>query len=428
MNVFGRLKGAWNVFRQGVPGAVRFIEGQPLRSDQHWLSTYGGGFSQDGRITINETTALNLSAVWAAVRVISGAVSILPAKVYDKAADGSRTEVAPDPTKNPAAVLASQQNSEMTPITYWETAVTHALMWGNHYSEIEFNAYRQPVALWPIPPNVVSPDRKDNGKIVYKVQDGGKTVEMPPEKIFHIPGLGWDGLKGYSVISMARQSLEVAASYEEGSRAFAQNSFRPSGALVYPNSLQQLGKIQKQEEMKTDHAGVTKWGKMLLLYGGMDWKPFGIPMTDAQFLETRTFQIAEIARWFNVPQHMLRELTRATFSNIEHQGQDFVTYTLMYWLTKIAHEWKRKLLVENPTQYLEHTVDALLRADTITRYRAYGLARQWGFMSANDIRKRENLEVIGKGGDEYLVPVNMRPAGSPYVPPKGNNQSGGPAQ
>lgn len=408
----------------GVPGAVRFVEGQPLYSKPSWLNS-GSGFNQDGQIVINETTALNLSAVWAANRVISGAVSILPLKVYEKAKDGSREEVVPDVRREPSALLALQPNSEMTPITFWETGLTHALMWGNSYAEIERNSYGDPVALWPLMPNAVTPERKQDGRIVYNVATGKQSIEMQAENVFHIPGLGWDGLKGYSVIGMARSSLEVAASYEQGSASFAQNSFRPSGALKYPGSLQQLQKIQKQEEMKQEHGGVTRWGKMLILYGGLEWQPFGIPMTDAQFLETRVFQIAEVARWFNVPQHMLRELSRATFSNIEHQGQDFVTYTLMYWLTKIAHEWKRKLLVNKPTQYLEHTVDALLRGDTINRYRAYAIGRQWGFLSANDIRRMENKERIAKGGDEYMIPVNMRPSDSPYVAPKGNTSNEG---
>lgn len=430
VNLFGRIRGAADVLFNGAPGAVRFIEGQPLTTGgQSWLSQYGSGFNQDGQIVITENTALNISSVWAAVRVLSGAVSILPAKVYKKGKDGSRDEVPASVEREPAALLASMPNREMTPITFWETAMTHVLTWGNFYAEIEKNSYGDPVALWPIQPNMISPERDEVTKrIVYRVKDGGQDKDLPPENVFHVPGLGWDGLKGLSVIGMARQSLEVGASYEEGSRSFAQNSFRPSGALVYPGSLQQLQKDQKKAEVANEHAGVTRWGKTLVLYGGMDWKPFGIPPNDAQFLETRVFQIAEVCRWFNVPQHMLRELSRATFSNIEHQGQDFVTYSLMYWLTKISHEWKRKLLPTKPDQYLEHNVDALLRADTITRYRAYGLARQWGFMSANDCRRRENEPRIEDGGDEFLVPINMRPSSAPWQPTKGNNQSGGPNQ
>lgn len=423
MSRLARFLNVLNPFRR-APEAVTFTGGRTIREDPGWLSQYGSGFNQNGKVVITESTALNLSTVWAAVRVIAGAVSILPLKVYSKGKDGAREEVRGDLQSDPAALLCETPNQEMTPVTFWETLITHVLTWGNCYAEIERNAYGDPVALYPIPPNLISPVRKDDGKIVYRGNVDGRTTDIEARNVFHVAGLGWDGLKGYSVVGMARQSLEVAASYEQGSKSFAENSFRPAGALKYPGSLQQLQKQAKQEELKAEHAGATRWGKMLLLYGGMEWQPFGIPMTDAQFLETRVFQVSEVARWFNVPQHMLRELSRATFSNIEHQGQDFVTYTLMYWLTKVTQEFKRKLLVGRPEQYAEHTTEALLRGDTINRYRAYGIARQWGWMSVNDVRRKENQPPI-KGGDEFLVPVNMRPANSPWPPPKGNNQSGG---
>ena len=212
MSLLGRIRGAWDVLRLGAPGAVRFIEGQPLTSGgQSWLSQYGGGFTQDGQIVINETTALNISSVWAAVRVLSGAVSILPAKVYKKDAKGSRLEVKGDVNREPAALVATQPNSEMTPITFWETAMTHVLTWGNFYAEIERNSYGDPVALWPIQPNMISPERtQDTKRIIYRVKDGGQDKDLQPQNVFHVPGLGWDGLKGLSVIGMARQFVADA--------------------------------------------------------------------------------------------------------------------------------------------------------------------------------------------------------------------------
>jgi len=254
-----------------------------------------------------------------------------------------------------------------------------------------------------------------DGSIGYEVTGGGKAVMLPGRNVFHLPGLGFDGYRGYSVVGMARRSLGLATTAELAGEGFFANGMRPGGWIQYEGSLQDLQKMNMKEAIKTEYGGATKFGKTLLLYGGLKYNELTINPGDAQFLETRQFQTVEIARWFNLPPHKIRDLSRATFSNIEHQGAEFVTDTLMYWLTKIAQEWKRKLLARDQDQYAEHNVEALMRGDTIARYTAYGIARQWGFYSPNDCRRKENMPPI-PGGDVYHVPVNMAPLGSEPTP------------
>ena len=267
--------------------------------------------------------------------------------------------------------------------------------------------------------SVRQPERNERGDIVYRCNGSdGTEVVLPARRVFHVPGMGHDGIKGYSVIECARRSLQVSAGYESAANALIENGMRPSGALKYPGSMQQLQKEEKAEATAKKHGGVANWGKMLLLYGGMEWQPFGIDPRDAQFLETRQFQIEEVARWFMIPPHMLYDLRRSTNNNIEHQGQQFVTFSLMYWLTKIAQEYDRKVIRDRDGEtYAEHLVDAMLRADIKSRFEAYGRAIGNGWMSPNDVRKKENESPV-KGGDQYFIPVNLRPIDAPWQAPK----------
>jgi HK97 family phage portal protein len=386
-----------------VGASTRFGEGKLLSDPSNALAAVGG-LHPGTKIPVTEANALTISAVWAAVRVISGGVGVLPLKSYERLRDGTRDEIAGGDT-DPAPRLASQPNSEMTPVTFWETIVSHVLTWGNGYAEIERNGAGQPIGLWPLLPNRVKPDREKDGRLIYKCRDAkGAVVDVDASDIFHIPGLGFDGLRGYSPVAMARRSLGITAATEEAGEGFFGDGMRPGGVLKYPGTLKDLQQAQVEAKLKETKAGAKRFGSTLVLYGGMEWEQLSIPPNDAQFLETRTFQIGEVARWFNLPPHKLRELSRATFSNIEHQGLEFISETLLYWLTKITQEFNRKILTGN--RFVEHVLDVHMRADTIGRYTAYGLARHWGILSSNDVRRKENL-APREGGNDYLTPVNM---------------------
>lgn len=386
----------------------RKTEGYPISSSQsasQFLSSPPGA-----RTPVTEYSALNISAVWSAVRVITGATSILPLHVYRTDGDDDRTEV----EDSPAARLAKRPNSEMTPVTFWETVVAHMLTWGNGYAEIERDGRGEPIGIWPIVPSVIRPSRDPrSGELTYEVSVDGRSQKLPARDVFHVPGLGFDGLSGYSVISMARRSLQINATAEQAGESFLAEGMRPGGVLEFPGSLQDLQKLNLEEATAKKHGGAPRFGKTLILYGGMKYNPLSIPPEDAQFLETREFQTEEVARWFNIPPHKLRDLRRATFSNIEHQAREFVADSLLYWLTKITQEFGRKLIGEDePGVYAEHNLDVLLRGDTASRYAAYASGRQWGLLSPNDCRRKENMPPI-EGGDVYHVPVNMAVLGAP---------------
>lgn len=406
LGTWGHLKSAGRHLLSALPFAGRINPGGPLNSSS--TASLFQAALPGSRVPVSETTALNLSAVWAATRVISGAVSVLPLHVYAKDERGGREEVS---ASDPAAKLCASPNPWMTAVTFWETIQAHCLIWGNAYAEIERDGRGRPVALWPLAPNCTRPLVKPNGSLVYEYSDGQQHGEIQPDDVLHVPGLGFDGLQGYSVVHMARRSLGLNATAEEAGASFFGSGMRPGGAFTFPGTLQQFQQLNFEETTQKQHAGSSRFGKPLLLYGGLGYQSLGIPPTDAQFLETRQFQTVEVSRWFNLPPHKIRDLTHATFSNIEHQGQEFVTDTLIYWLTKITQEFGRKLL-PSPSQYAEHTLDALLRGDTLSRYTAYGMGRQWGFLSANDCRRKENMPPI-PGGDAYHVPVNMSPSNKP---------------
>ena len=402
-SIFGGIK------PQDGPGAAFRTDGTSIRNIPSWIIDRDN-YMQGDKIVVTEKTAQTISPVWAAVRVITSAVSILPIKVYKWDNNNSREEV--EDREWPARI-AQNPNDDMTAATFWETMMAHVLLWGNCYAEIERNIYGDPVAMWVIPPNCIAPNRTEDGDLYYELAHeylGQKT--LLPSDVFHVPGLGWDGTEGYSVVTMARRSLELTAGYETAAYSFAESGMRPSGALKYPHGLDKLQKGAKANEINLEHAGVKKFGKVLLLYGGMEWQQLGIPQGDAQFLETRRFQVDEVCRWFNVPQHMLREMERSTNNNIEHQGQEFVTYTLVYWLTKITQEFKRKI-IGNRRMYAEHVVDSLVRGDLKSRYDALGRAVQSGFMTPNEARRLENRPPVD-GGDKLLVPVNLRPVDAPW--------------
>jgi HK97 family phage portal protein len=418
MPFWGHLRAAAADLWSSLPFAAHKTEGGRL-SDPATAAGLGlPGQQPNGRIAVTEQTALNISAVWAAVRSISGSVGILPQKVYRRGPYGGRQ----DDTTTPGATLAQVPNDEMTAITFWETLVSHALVWGNGYAEIERDQALRPIGLWPVMPNRVRPMRDADGKLVYSATTPeGQKATLPARDVFHLPGLGFDGLRGYSVVSMARRSLGINATAEQAGETFFAEGMRPSGYLEFPGSLQDLQKMNVEESIGKKHTGASRFGKNLILYGGMKYTPLGIEPRDAQFLETRRFQTVEVARWFNIPPHLLRDLDRATFSNIEQQSQEYVTHTLLYWLTKITQEFDRKVLKADPAVYSEHLLDTLLRGDTLSRYTAYGIGRQWGWLSSNDVLRKENMPPR-PGGDDYLNPVNMAVNGAP---PKGSGEAVG---
>jgi HK97 family phage portal protein len=368
------------------------------------------GVRTDAGVSVTEASALTYSPVWQAVSLIAGDVGSLPLIFYKKLTNGGKERYTAHPLYS---LLHDTPNPEMTSMVWRETQQAHAMTWGNAYSEIERDGAGRPVALWPLLPSQVTPFR-ERGMLRYRVAsfEGQPDVILDARDMLHVPGLGFDGICGYGVVRQARQSLGLLAASERFGATFFGNGTTFGGALKHPKVLGDKATKNLRESMNGYHQGPDKAHRFLILEEGMDYVKFGVDPNDAQFLETRQFQIAEVARWFNLPVSKLREMENSSVrANIEQEALDYVISTLRPWLVRWEQEMKRKLIspLERNLQDIEFNIAGLLRGDLSSRYSAYAVGRQWGWLSANEIRALENLNPIADG-DKYLSPINMVPA------------------
>lgn len=380
-----------------------------LKDASVWMDLWG--VKTAAGPAISEATALNISGVFAAVQLVANTVASLPFPVYRRLERGK--ERAPE---HPLyRVLHDRANPEMSAFTYREVAQSHLELWGNHYAEIEMDGAGRVLALWPLLPDRTRPVRR-NGAKIYQTrlpQPGGgdRQIDLPAERVLHIPGLGFDGLVGYSRIALARESLGLTRAAEEfGARFFGQGS-QATGVLEHPGRLGEKAAETLRKSWEQMHQGLANAHRIAILEEGIKFHQTSIPPEDAQFLETRKFQTAEIARWFGVPPHLIGDLERATFSNIEQQAIEYLVHSIRPRLVRWEQTVNWDLLGPRERQQFvaEFLVAGLLRGDTQSRYGAYAVGRQWGWLSANDVRELENMNPVG-GGDIYLVPANMASA------------------
>lgn len=359
-------------------------------------------------VAVNEETAMRISAVYACVRVIAETVASLPLPLYKRLPRGKEKAI-----YHPLyTVLHDLPNSDMTSFSFRETMMTHLLLWGNAYAQI-IKRGNQITELWPLHPAYVRVERESvTNKLVYRYTGGTQEIVYSSEQILHISGLSFDGIKGLSPISMARETIGLAQATEEFGSRFFSNGARPGGILQHPGIVKDPERLRKSWEEV--YKGVQNSHKIAVLEEGMTYKEIGIPPNDAQFLETRKFQLNEICRIFRVPPHLIGDLERATFSNIEHQSIDFVVHTIRPWLVRWEQAIQKALIPEEERAiyFAKFTVDGLLRGDFKTRMDGYAVGRQNGWYSANDIREFEDLNPIPEemGGDLYLVNGNMMTA------------------
>jgi HK97 family phage portal protein len=387
-----------------------------------WLiNAMGGGMTRTG-VNVTPETAMQLAAVYACVRNIAQDIAALPVHVKD-AARNKRLDV-------PAyKLLHDAPNRLMTAMVWRETSTAHVLLWGNAYSEIEMTAVgMRPVALWPIPPWCVQPKLIQGGTDVeYRVTlVNGRVVTLPSWRMLHVPGLGFDGVCGRSVISHTRESIGLAAAAEAFGSQFFGNSSRPSGALKLPPTVKSGEGTKVLKAWNDSNQGLDNAARTALLMQGAEWVKMGLTNEEAQFLETRRFQVGDVARMFRMPPHMIGDLDKATFSNVEQQQLEYVMHTLLPWLVRFEQEYKRKLLGDDEGLQPKHNVDGLLRGDITSRGNYYVRARQWGWMSADDIREREDLPDLPDGqGKTYLTPLNMVDAADPEAGAIGGDKGSG---
>ena len=376
--------------------------------------TFYMGGSTSGK-TVTERSAMQMTAVYSCVRILAEAIAGLPLHVYRYNSDGGK-EKAIDHSLY--LILHDEPNPEMSSFVFRETLMTHLLLWGNAYAQIIRNSKGEVVALYPLMPNKMSVDRDENGQLYYQYlrstdEIGGKneTVILKPTDVLHIPGLGFDGLVGYSPIAMAKNAIGLAIATEEYGAKFFANGAAPSGVLEHPGTIKDPQRVR--EAWQSQFGGSQNSGKIAVLEEGMKYTPISISPEQAQFLETRKFQINEIARIFRVPPHMVGDLEKSSFSNIEQQSLEFVKYTLDPWVIRWEQSIMRTLLTpeEKKSYFVKFNLEGLLRGDYQSRMNGYATARQNGWMSANDIRELENLDRIPAeaGGDLYLINGNMLP-------------------
>ena len=370
--------------------------------DKPTNSTNGSGYrfflgqSTSGK-PVNERSAMQMTAVYACVRILSEAIAGLPVHLYQYRKDGSKEKALKHPLYR---ILHDEPNPEMTSFVFRETAMSHLLLWGNSYSQIIRNGKGEVVALYPLMPNRMTVDRDDMGHLYYQyqVQDSDAptmkdgTVILKPSNVLHIPGLGFDGLVGYSPIAMSKNAIGMAIACEEYGAKFFANGATPGGILEHPGTVKDPARVR--DSWNAAFGGSGNANKVAVLEEGMKYTPISISPEQAQFLETRKFQIDEIARIFRVPPHMVGDLEKSSFSNIEQQSLEFVKYTLEPWIVRWEQAINRALLSEKEKEsyFVKFNVDGLLRGDYESRMNGYATARQNGWMSANDIRELENLD------------------------------------
>lgn len=377
-------------------------------------SFYMGG-SSAGK-NVNERSAMQMTAVYSCVRILAEAVAGLPLHLYRYKEDGGKERAIDN---NLYHLLHDEPNKEMSSFIFRETLMTHLLLWGNAYAQIIRNGKGEVIALYPLMPNKMQVDRDENGELYYiytRSSDEAKTMEgvtvyLTPRDVLHIPGLGFDGLVGYSPIAMAKNAIGLAIATEEYGAKFFANGAAPSGVLEHPGTIKDPSRLR--ENWNSTFGGSANSGKVAVLEEGMKYTPISISPEQAQFLETRKFQIDEIARIFRVPPHMVGDLEKSSFSNIEQQSLEFVKYTLDPWVIRWEQSLSRSLLNEDEKRkyFFKFNLEGLLRGDYESRMSGYATARQNGWMSANDIRELENLDKIPAedGGDLYLINGNMLP-------------------
>lgn len=401
-------------------------------------TTFFMGMSTSGT-NVNERSALQIATVYACVRILAETIASLPLNMYRKTND-YREEAIDHPLYH---IVHDEANDEMSSFTFWETVMTHLLLWGNAYCQIVRTGKNNIVGLYPLLPDRVEVDRNDKGQIYYIYHNSSDDTQpdyknqgditFRKDEILHIPGLSFNGLVGFSPIAMMKNSLGSAIAVDRyGSDFFAHNA-QPVGVLEHPGNLKNPQKIR--ENWMDTYGGVGNSHKVAVLEEGMSYKPITLPPEDSQFLSTKEFSVEEICRIFRVPPHLVQDLKRSTYNNIEHQGIAFVTYTLMPWMVRIEKALKKDCLLpdEKTDYYFKFNANSLMRGDTTSRMEGYAKGFTNGIYAVDEIRAMEDLPPIGEeeGGNKHVMNgsyVEVKEAGIAYKQKIGSTPNPAPSE
>ena len=359
-------------------------------------------------VAVNPDNALQISAVYGCVRILSETVASLPLRIYRRTPEGR--EAVDHPLND---ILGVSCNGEQTAMEMREFQMSALCLRGNSYAAVRRSNRGGVGAVNPLKPAFSHLVRDGAGRLMIDYQEPGNNATYASGQIWRVAGMGSDGVTGLSPIQLAKENMGLAITAEQSAARVFSNGGQSATTLEFEHQLTEDQIKRLRDQWADNYSGYKNHHKPMILESGMTAKSIGMSLRDTQFIESRKFQIAEIARWYRVPLHMLGELERATFSNIEHQGIEFVVHTVRPWLVRIEQSISRDLL--SPSErasglYASHIVEGLLRGDTKSRYEAYSSAIINGWLNRNEVRKLENLNPA-EGLDEYLVPLNMAASG-----------------
>lgn len=372
-----------------------------------WQPPMGGVGRSITDITVNADTAMTVGALHAGVRLIAEDIASLPLHVFERVGAARRMA-----TNHPSyATIHSEPNPEMSAMVWRETMIGHLLTWGNCYSEKELNGMGQTVRLWPLRPDRMRVERAPGtGRRVYRYRfTSGEIVTLPNERVFHVPGFGFDGLVGYSRIAMARRSLENAIAIEEyGLRTFA-NGAQPGVAIMHKQQLSKEAKKNIAESWDANHQGLTNVQRTAVLDEDMTLETIGFPPQDAQFLDAKRHSIEEVARWLRLAPHKLSDMSRSTYSNIEESNIDHVVGTLTPVMVRLEQQLNKDVL--GAPYYAKHNAAALMRGNAKSRAEFYAAMRQNGLMTDDEARAFEDMDPLTDEDRAHVLwPLNSTPA------------------
>lgn len=375
------------------------------------LSVLNLGQRSAAGVSVSEDGALTSTAVWACVKVLAESIAQLPLLTYRRVDNGGKTRATDHPVYG---LLKDAPNPELTSFEFRSTIAAHVATWGNGFAEIVWGKRGYPEALWPLLPGKMENIERRNGTLfyTYRLPDNSTKI-LAGQQVLHVRGLSGNGLWGYSPVRQAMQAVGLSLALEEYGARFFGNGARPGGVLSHPGRLSDEAQKRLKASFNEAHEGLANSHRLKILEEGMSYTAIGIPPEEAQFLQARQFQIAEIARIYRVPLHMVGDLSRSTNNNIEHQSLEFVQYTLMPWLTNFEQAYQRDLLSPRDRMSLdiEHLVDGLLRGDNKSRNEALAIQRQNGVITVNEWRAIENMNPV-EGGDTRIEPLNMAAVGT----------------
>ena len=383
----------------------------PLSAPNLWLTDWLGGQPTSAGPRISEANALTCGVLFAVVRVVAETMATVPLLLYRRKGARGRERARNHPLYR---LLHDEPNPRMSAFTWREMISGHLETWGNSYTEIERAANGAVLALWPRRPDRIE-IRERNGQLWYLLdeQPGKGPRAIPSRSMLHVPGLGYDGVRGYSPVALHREALGWNKGLEAFGAGWVGRGGRPSGILSYPGRLKPEAKQAIKSSWDQQHQGPSRSGGVAVLEEGLSWTQVGLPPEDGQFIQSKRFSVEDVARIWRMQLHKIQSLDKATFSNIEQQSIEHVTDTVLPRAARLEHEINRKLIsrAERDTYFAEHLLAGLFRGDIKSRYDAYAVGRQWGWMSADDVRELENLNPLPRGqGDMYMVPLNMVPA------------------